>query len=94
MPQVDETREADLGLSLKLHSQRDQYEGQEKEEKKTCVPNDNKIQKSELGGITSHTASPAANRKSRVSVRARCDAPTVSSIEPSYIVVLILLKFE
>ncbi|RWR78594.1 putative WRKY transcription factor 9 [Cinnamomum micranthum f. kanehirae] len=78
LPQVDETREADLGLSLKLHSQRDQYEGQEKEEKKTCVPNDNKIQKSELGGITSHTASPAANRKSRVSVRARCDAPTMN----------------
>lgn len=39
----------------------------------------NNLQRNDLAGITSHSASQA-NRKARVSVRARCEAATVSLI--------------
>ncbi|XP_058078607.1 probable WRKY transcription factor 9 [Magnolia sinica] len=80
--QVYENKEAkELGLSLRLQTHVDHYEREEKrEEMKTCATTiDSSIHKSELSGFTNHTgSSPAANRKARVSVRARCQAPTMN----------------
>ncbi|XXG87228.1 hypothetical protein AAC387_Pa11g1965 [Persea americana] len=77
-PQVDEIREdKGLGLSLRLHTQIDQHE-EKREEMKAWVATDGMLHKSNLGGITSHTTSAMANRKARVSVRARCQAPTMN----------------
>lgn len=69
-----------MGLSLRLHTQIDQHE-ENREEMKAWVATDDMLHKSNLGGITSHTTSAMANRKARVSVRTRCQAPTVSSIK-------------
>ena len=92
-------RESELGLSLKLHNtdaheDHERVEIKEKEEanKKlelaSFAPSvQNKQQRpGDLGGSTGHVASPA-NRKARVSVRARCEAATVSFI---YHIILII----
>ncbi|XP_077213488.1 putative WRKY transcription factor 9 isoform X2 [Tasmannia lanceolata] len=63
----------ELGLSLGLQTQTDP---DEREEKKDEMVND-KLQKTEFVGVASHTNPLIANRKARVSVRARCQAPTM-----------------
>lgn len=85
-------RESELGLSLRLHNtdahedhKRVEIEDKEEENKKlelaSFAPSvQNKQQRpGDLGGFTGHVVSPA-NRKARVSVRARCEAATVSFI--------------
>lgn len=90
----DDTMDGDdqLGLSLTLVSSKSTTssklveileEDQRKEKKEDHPTITHQIQNKpqNLGGLTSHvtTASPP-NRKSRVSVRARCESTTVSSI--------------
>lgn len=85
-------RESELGLSLRLHNTdahedherveiKDKEEANKKLELASLAPSvQNKQQRpGDLGGFTGHFASPA-NRKARVSVRARCEAATVSFI--------------
>ncbi|XP_043705143.1 probable WRKY transcription factor 9 [Telopea speciosissima] len=82
LSEVDDAREAaELGLSLRIQTnvQTHQREKSKEEELTNFVPVQNKFQKSEseLAGITNHPAAPP-NRKARVSVRARCQAPTMN----------------
>jgi len=82
----DSLSESELGLSLRLQPSTSQKESDvgNKEERKdqqlgSFVSVQNKLQRThELPGITTHAISPP-NRKARVSVRARCEAATVSS---------------
>jgi hypothetical protein len=67
-------------LSLRIHTdveEQEQVEGKEGEYRASFTSLQNKLQRSDLAGITSHAASSQANRKARVSVRARCEAATV-----------------
>ncbi|XP_059451307.1 probable WRKY transcription factor 9 isoform X2 [Corylus avellana] len=76
----DGIRESELGLSLRIHTdveEQEQVEGKEEEYKATFTSLQNKLQRSDLAGITSHAAAQA-NRKARVSVRARCEAATMN----------------
>lgn len=78
-------RERQLGLSLGLHTDNDLEQENHKEEEETREKNkeldpttnfnsiQNKPQRPELQGMA-----PPQNRKARVSVRARCEAATVS----------------
>lgn len=74
-------------MSLRLHTdieEQEQVEGKEADQYKAAesasfTSPQNKLQRSDFAGITSHAASQA-NRKARVSVRARCEAATVSLI--------------
>nr|XP_023920249.1 probable WRKY transcription factor 9 isoform X2 [Quercus suber] len=83
-------RESELGLSLRLHNTdahedhepveiKDKEEGNNKLELARFAPSvQNKQQRpGDLGGFTGHVASPA-NRKARVSVRARCESATMN----------------
>ena len=99
----DAKQRHELGLSLTLQSsstsqeKEDEYMGNiEKKEdtpKALITPMQNKLQRSSSlgGGISNHLSSPP-NRKARVSVRARCEAATVSF--DNYLAVLhMLLRF-
>lgn len=87
-----EERESELGLSLGLQSN-DNTNQQEREEEDDdhdhevmnkelnltrFGPTQSKLQKSDFGGITTGHVNSPPNRKARVSVRARCEAATVS----------------
>lgn len=72
-------KENELGLSLRL-SDCGSNQRERKEEQKEEVTNLMAVRRDhqqKLSGITSHVAVPP-NRKTRVSVRARCQAATVS----------------
>lgn len=74
----------DLELSLMLQNFVDLHGREEPSEEKgkglrPWTPVDTMLQTDELGGIMSQSINPT-NRKTRVSVRARCQGPTVSSI--------------
>lgn len=81
-------RERELGLSLRLQPERihehdrEEDTGEKKEEMTASLPYSvqNKVQQlnNHLAGISSHVNSPMPNRKARVSVRAKCQAATVS----------------
>lgn len=78
----DINEESQLGLSLRLHTNqfRDPREDRNKEEltsSSLASAVQHKLQRTEFAGITTHVASQA-NRKARVSVRARCESATVS----------------
>lgn len=90
----DTVGEGELGLSLRLQitstSQQEREEDMEENNKEDQTANhaptisqnnNNNNQRTDLGGagITAHGAS-LANRKARVSVRARCQAATVSCL--------------
>lgn len=85
-PKTDDSlSESELGLSLRLQTSTSKKEMKEDKEDKTEQPASfassapNKLQRThELSGIAAHVATPP-NRKARVSVRARCEAATVSS---------------
>jgi len=84
----DSLSESELGLSLRLQPSTSHHKesdvGNNKEDKNdqqlaSYASVQNKLQRTNcLPGITTHAASPP-NRKARVSVRARCEAATVSS---------------
>ncbi|KAK4339958.1 hypothetical protein RND71_041420 [Anisodus tanguticus] len=84
--QEDDTMDGELGLSLTLVSSNSTTtsklveieEDQRKDKKEDHATITHQIQNKSHGGLTSHvtTASPP-NRKSRVSVRARCESATV-----------------
>ncbi|URE17391.1 hypothetical protein MUK42_12639 [Musa troglodytarum] len=73
----------ELGLSLSLQTYSDPHEREDAsfEEKgkrlRSCQPFDAKLQTGELSMTTSQSINPA-NRKTRVSVRARCQGPTMN----------------
>ncbi|XP_059311244.1 probable WRKY transcription factor 9 [Lycium ferocissimum] len=85
--QEDDTMDGELGLSLTLVSSNSttasklvEIEEDQRKEKKEDHPRiTHQIQNKPHGGLTSHvtTASPP-NRKSRVSVRARCESATMN----------------
>lgn len=95
----DTAEEGELGLSLRLRitstSQQEREEDMEDNNKEDQTANhaptmpqnnnNNNNQRTDLGGagITAHGAS-LANRKARVSVRARCQAATVSCLLSRY----------
>lgn len=75
----------ELGLSLRLKTSTKKHEGEEAEgrryenldELSSYSAMQNKIRRTEIAGIASEVVIPP-NRKARVSVRARCEAATVS----------------
>lgn len=68
-----------LGLSLRLQPAVTHTQLQEnKDKKEETASYEKQASKSELVGVTSHMSPPGISRKARVSVRARCQAPTVS----------------
>ncbi|XP_010246360.1 PREDICTED: probable WRKY transcription factor 9 [Nelumbo nucifera] len=71
-------KDGELGLSLSVPSHLHQREKDEPKEKMmtSLKPEQNKLQKIELSGITSHPPEPST-RKAKVTVRARCQAPTI-----------------
>ncbi|KAK9929447.1 hypothetical protein M0R45_026547 [Rubus argutus] len=78
----DINEESQLGLSLRLHTNqfRDPREDRNKEEltsSSLASSVQHKLQRTEFAGITTHFASQA-NRKARVSVRARCESATMN----------------
>ncbi|KAA8536517.1 hypothetical protein F0562_028995 [Nyssa sinensis] len=81
--QEDDTRESDLGLSLRLQTNTSQQEreedhkGENKEDMTRFALLQSKLPRSDLAGITSHFTSPP-NKKARVSVRARCQGATMN----------------
>jgi hypothetical protein len=81
----DESKELELSLSLQTYADttvRDQEFG----DRDIMGPGgyslleSSKVQTNEMAGITSQSINPA-NRKTRVSVRVRCQGPTVSFIQ-------------
>lgn len=87
--QSSSSKENELGLSLKLQTEREEDKGEINKEDVTTASftrylSQNKqqqqqLQPSELSAIASQVSFPP-NRKARVSVRARCQAATVSYI--------------
>ena len=80
-------KESQLGLSLRLQTdnefgdRREDHDIQERNKEELSSSSltssvQHKLQRTDLAGITSHAAQ--ANRKARVSVRARCESATVS----------------
>lgn len=76
--------ESELGLSLRLQTSTKSQEGleddklEENSDEWTSYPAvQSKIKQTEMAGITGQVATPP-NRKSRISVRARCETATVS----------------
>lgn len=71
--------ESELGLSLRLHSHANEGREEKAKEKEIAGIDSSpkKQSRTEIAGFTSHAVS-APNRKARVSVRARCQAATVS----------------
>lgn len=80
-PPIDKmVKESELGLSLRLQTSTTNHEedkGENSDELTSYMAVQNKIKQTEMVGIASQVATPP-NRKSRVSVRARCEAATVS----------------
>ncbi|XP_010277690.1 PREDICTED: probable WRKY transcription factor 9 [Nelumbo nucifera] len=78
--EADDGEDGDLGLSLSMGAGVQQHGRDESKEAemKSEEPVQNKFLKSELAGITSHYSPNPPNRKARVSVRARCEAPTMN----------------
>lgn len=74
-------KESELGLSLSLQTSttnHGEYKEENSEELTSYMSVQNKIKQTEMAaGIANQVATPP-NRKSRVSVRARCEAATVS----------------
>lgn len=79
----EDNEESELGLSLRLkpntREEREEDGEANKEETVSFIPIQNRLPRTDLAAIKSHAASPP-NRKARVSVRARCQTATVSSI--------------
>lgn len=90
--QEDDPREnTELGLSLGIQPSTRQEEIRDedhnKEESKELDAArfaQSKLHRSEMAGVT-NVASPPNNRKARVSVRARCQTATVSSLIQSFL---------
>ncbi|XVE48710.1 hypothetical protein DITRI_Ditri01bG0024100 [Diplodiscus trichospermus] len=86
-PLQDDDEENELGLSLRLQTSSDQreireeYRKEEQKEERQEAPNvslvKNKLHQNHLSAITSHAVS-TPNRKTRVSVRARCQTATMN----------------
>ncbi|XP_062030069.1 probable WRKY transcription factor 9 isoform X1 [Rosa rugosa] len=82
----DIIKESQLGLSLRLQTnefrdQREDHDIQERNKEELTSSSltssvQHKLQRTDLAGITSHAAQ--ANRKARVSVRARCESATMN----------------
>lgn len=90
----DIIRESQLGLSLRLQTnefrdQREDHDDIQERNKEELTSSSltssvqHKLQRTDLAGITSHAAQ--ANRKARVSVRARCESATVSYLLFPYV---------
>lgn len=82
----DENKELGLSLSLQSYADTPDRDQESGDRDNIAVPGggyslleSSKIHTNELAGITSQSINPA-NRKTRVSVRVRCQGPTVSSI--------------
>ncbi|XP_019051741.1 PREDICTED: probable WRKY transcription factor 9 [Nelumbo nucifera] len=72
----DEDEELELSLSMQTHAHQHGRDDNTKEENRGLEPEQNNLVKKESDGITNSSPEPPS-KKARITVRARCPAPTI-----------------